>query len=200
MANIKSSRKPTKFYTPTRKKLIILVAIILVAGGVLFVLEKKKVTNLIVLKDPAATDDSAKTTSTTQTAQEDYTDGNERPVNNNPKDEGTVTDTGGTATNTPQSEWTVSADGSITAYAPAKNSILKSGDLLSGASSYGSVSFRLIDDVSGVIADGVLKTKDGKFSGTFNFSTSAATGRIDLFYANPDGTEKSNVEIPIRFR
>jgi hypothetical protein len=183
----------------SKKKLFFLIAGAGLALLVLlFVLEITHVINLYSKKQPVATD--AKTTSTAPTAQEDFTEGGERPIARSDKTEGIIQDTGGTAPSTDQAQWSSSSDGAITVYMPAKNDLITSGGTLSGASNLSKVSFRLIDDVSGVIAQGSLTVVNGKFSGSFSFSTNGTNGRLDIFSAAPDGVESSNVEIPVRFR
>lgn len=94
----------------------------------------------------------------------------------------------------------VSSTGEITVYAPAQNSVVKSGQVVSGASSLPTVSYRIIDNVSGVIASGQLNVVDGKFSGKLNFDTSATEGRLDIFATKADGTEYSNIAISLELR
>jgi hypothetical protein len=148
----------------------------------------------------------AQTTSTAPTAQSNYNGGSERPTttNSNTAANGannTVTDNNGSSpTTTPSSSWSKSADGSsIVVYTPAANGLLTSGDSVSGTSTQPSVSFRLVDNLSGVIAEGKLTVVNGKFSGTFSFSTKATGGQVDIFNQAADGTESNNVAIPVRF-
>lgn len=184
-----------------KKTLLVAASAVLILLLILFVFEKTNVINLYSKKSQPTTTTEAKTTSTAPSAQENFTDGDERQGSSTNRNEGIVTDTGGNISNTPgQSQWTTSSDGAITVYLPAKSSIIKSGDSMNGTSNLSKVSFRLIDDVSGVIAQGALSVVNGKFSGSFNFSTSGTNGRLDIFNAATDGVESSNVEIPIRFR
>lgn len=185
----------------TRKKLFLSVgAAVLVLAVGLFALEKFDVTNFVSGKNVSSTNDP-KTTSTAPTAQDDFTDGGPRDVNPGDDNEGTVQDTGGNVpTIPPESQWSKSSDQRITVYGPAKNSVIKKGDTLSGVSTLTKVNFRLIDDVTGVIVTGSLAVEGGKFSGSFDFSTSGTNGRLDVFTANADGVESSVVEIPVRFK
>lgn len=193
---MRQKKKPSHL----KRNILLAVAGLLVVAGILFVLEKKDVTNFIGAKNTAITED-AKTTSTAPTAQDDFTDGGSRDVNQGDDNEGTVQDTSGTVPSVPpQDQWTVSADQKITAYTPSKNAIIKKGDSISGASTLPKINFRLIDDASGVIAQGTLTVEKGKFSGTFDFTTTGSNGRLDLFTANADGVESSVVEIPVRFK
>src|SRR5688572_3694635 len=134
----------------TKKKLLIGGAAVVVLAGLLFALESFKVTHLFSAQEKTTTED-AKTTSTAPTAQDDFSDGGPRDVNENTNNEGTVQDTGGNVSNIPpQSQWSVSGDQKITVYSPAKDGLVKDGGAISGASNLSKVYFRLIDDVSGV--------------------------------------------------
>jgi len=185
-----------------KKNLLITMGVGLLSFVILFMLVKTKVITLHSKNSSTAIPETeAKTTSTAPSAQENFTGGDDRKGTSNNPNEGTVSDASGNSPSTPpQSQWVKSADGSITLYAPAKDATLTSGDSLSGASSLERVSFRLIDDVSGVIAQGSLSVVNGKFSGKFSFSTTGTSGRLDVFSASSDGVESSNIEIPIRYR
>jgi hypothetical protein len=144
-----------------------------------------------------------KTTSTAETAQSDFTGGNERPVQEANKDKGDaiVSDNSGSISVVPdESNWTTSASKEITLYSPSQNQLIKNGDSISGESTLSVVSFRIIDDISGVIAMGELSVVNGKFSGDISFSTSAASGRLDIFGTRADGGEFSNIEVPVLFK
>lgn len=179
---------------------MVAAVVIVVSILVVFTLEKFGVTNFYSVKPQTVETDDAKTTSTAPSAQEDFTDGSNREISRNEKNEGQVQDTSGNVASIPsQDQWSVSPNGAITVYSPAKSSIIKSGDLLSGSSSLPKVYYRLIDNVSGVIAQGSLSVINGKFSGNFNFTTTGTSGRLDIYNADADGVESSNIEIPIRF-
>jgi hypothetical protein len=191
-----------KSIIPSKKMLILLLAgAVVIAFFVIAVLEKTQVINLFG-NDPAPIPNSdAKTTSKAPTANENFSDGDERLIPNNAHDEGIVKDTSGNSSQpTDTSKFTRSSDGAITVYTPSANSLLISGGQLVGASSLSKVSFRLIDDVSGVKAQGTLSVVNGRFSGTFEFTTAGTNGRLDLFNMSADGVESSNVEIPVRFK
>jgi hypothetical protein len=173
--------------------LVVALALILLGGFVLW----RKQTNKV--PSPLPTD--AKTTSTAPTAQENFTGGDNREARSQPQNEGTATDTGGIITEQPaQDAWSVSSSGQITLYSPSKNSLFQNGDVISGASTLSTVNFRLIDDVSGVIAEGSLGVVNGKFSGKFSFSTTGTNGRLDIFSIDTGGIENNNVEVPVRFK
>ncbi|MBA3758775.1 hypothetical protein H0X10_04075 [Candidatus Saccharibacteria bacterium] len=185
--------------TSNQKTLLIIVGVVLALLVLLIVLEKTKVINLYSKKQPTSTE--AKTTSTAPTAQADFSDGDERLIADTSRNEGIIKDTGGNLTDIPaESQWQKSSDGKITVYTPGKDSVVKNGDTLSGSSSLSQVSFRLIDDVTGVIAQGTLSVVNGNFSGSFDFSTTGTNGRLDIFNSSPDGIESSNTEIPVRFK
>ncbi len=153
---------------------------------------------------PKLNDSVTKTTSTAPSAQEDFTGAEERPVLENPSEDkgsASVVDNQGTIESTPPEEqWTISKTGQITVYTPVNNQLLSSGSALSGESTLPTVSYRVIDNVSGVINEGQLIVVNGKFSGSINFLTSASEGRLDIYSSNEDGIEFSNIEIPVRFK
>ena len=186
----------------TKKRVIIFVASIVVIGASLAVLEKTHIINLYE-KPPKGVDDGAQTTSTTPTAQSDYSDGDQRAVGNTEpenKGNGIVEDKKGTTSSeTDPSTWTTSSTKEIVVHSPSKNKTVTSGTEISGTSTLTKVNFRLIDEVSGEIAQGQISVVNGKFSGTLNFTTSASTGRLDFYGTKADGREFSNVEIPLKF-
>lgn len=148
---------------------------------------------------------TAKTTSDAPSAQEDFSDGNDRgePGNTLGEDDGTATVTdnnGQTNSQTNPHKWISSKSGDVTVYSPTSGQLTRSGDQISGKTSLDSVNFRIIDNLSGVIASGKLKVVKGKFSGTIDFSTNADKGRIDVFGTLDSGKEFSNIEIPVKFR
>lgn len=194
-------KKSRKIGLATKKKLFIFAALLLVIAVVLFALEKRDVINLYSSKDVAIIDE-AKTTSTTKTAQEDFSEGNERePGNSLNENEGTggVRDVNGEFnqgidTNNP----IISESGEISLYTPGQNASVKPGALIAGASSLPKVSFRIIDNVTGVISTGELSVKDGKFAGYLDYTTPAKEGRLDIFGTKDDGSEFSSIEVMIR--
>lgn len=182
------------------KKIILLLAFIVLAGSLLGVYKITRSDTLI-----QGGDENTKTTSVAPTAQENFSDGTERDPGNSVsenKGSGSIKDSEGgiSATATDKSTWIKSGTGEITVYSPAKNSIIANGQEISGESTLSTISFRIIDDVSGVIGEGQLIVKEGKFSGSLDFTTSANEGRIDIFAIKTDGQEYSNIEIPIRFK
>lgn len=193
---IKNNNRP-------KKQLLIIgfIAVVLVVG-VLFLLEKKSIINLYKQKMPAATKEDAKTTSPTPTAQEDFQSGDIREPGSTldeNRGSGGIADTSGSLSGIDTTNPVVSATGEISLYVPRKQSTMTSGHTVAGASSLKTVSYRLIDSVSGVIATGELQVINGKFSGKLDFKTSAKEGRLDIYASRMDGTEYSNIEIPLRF-
>ncbi len=186
----------------TKKRVIIFAASLVAIAVVLVVLEKTHVTNFYS-KPPVGADDDAKTTSTTPTAQSDYTDGDSRDVGSSEQENegsGTVEDRQGLSSEaTDPNTWTSSATKEIVVHNPSKNKLIKSGAEISGTSSLSKVDFRLIDEVTGVIAQGQISVVNGKFAGTLNFTTSANGGRLDIYGTKVDGREFSSVEIPLKF-
>lgn len=149
---------------------------------------------------------TATTPSKSATAQSDFNGGDKRSTDTNTNTaangaDNTLTDNNGAVSSTPQSsQWSKSTDGSsIIVYGPAANSNLSDGAVLSGAATGSRVSFRLVDNLSGVIANGSISVVNGKFSGTLHFSTQATEGQIVVFDQAPDGTESNNTTIPVRF-
>lgn len=184
-----------------KKKIKILITItmsVVIILLLIFILDSKNIIN--IRPDKTLVPINAKTTSTAATAQDNFTNGGDRSPVNNSKSEGTLQDNKGVIyTLPPESQWIKSKDSAIVVFYPTINSTLKSGTQISGKTAYKEVSFRLIDDLQGVIAQGNIKVVEGKFAGILNFSTQGKNGRLDIFSMNYDGTEKSNVEIILRY-
>lgn len=188
---------------PSKRKKIVLIILVLllVSAASLLVLEKKGITNLYTKTNNGASEE--KTTSNTTTAQEDFNDGEIRePGNTSDENRGSggITDGNGSIGNVDTSNPVVSSTGEITLYNPKPNELIGSGHQLAGASSLSKVSYRIIDEVSGVISMGEISVVNGKFSGSISFSTSADRGRLDLYGTRSDGVEFSNIEVPLRFK
>lgn len=146
---------------------------------------------------------SATTTSSELTAQDNFSEGNERQPSSTSQDKGNavISDAQGLINQIPeQSQWITSSTGEITLYTPFKKQNIGTGDWISGESTLPAVNYRIIDDLSGVISSGTLSVVDGKFAGTINVKTSAASGRIDVYGQKADLTEFSNIEIEVSFR
>lgn len=186
-----------------KKNKILLICLIIVSllGLALLVIEKRSAIPFFS-KSISEEDKSAKTTSTLPSAQSDFSGGTPRSIKTDNKTEGTVTDNKGSiSTVPPESQWSRSRNGAITIYAPTNGSLLRDGDVLNGTTTIsGSVTFRLNDNVSGMIATGMLNVVNGKFSGKFDFSTNASEGQVDVFTQADDGTESNHVSIPVRFQ
>lgn len=188
----------------------ILIASVVLAGllGTLFILEKTGTTDLVktpsFLKRTSANENmKAQTTSTAPSAQSDYTSSDTtkdagNTLNEN-KGQAGVNDTSGQSSSNTTSPRT-SSTGQITVYLPLDNTIVKSGQELSGTSNLTQVSYRVVDNISGVIGEGTLNVVDGKFSGTLSVKSNATEGRIDVFGTKSDLTEFSNIKIPVRFQ
>lgn len=196
MQNISDSGKKKKMI------LLLLCGFAVVAVITLVVLEKKQVIDLYS-SDSLPSETTDRTTSATPTAQEDFNDGEYRePGNSLGENEGTggITDNNGSIGDVDTSSPIVSSTGEIRLFNPKANTITTSGTNVAGSSSLSKVSYRLIDNVSGVIAVGELNVVNGNFSGTLSFTTSASDGRLDIYGTKSDGVEFSNIEIPIRFK
>jgi hypothetical protein len=174
-------------------------------AGTLLILVLAAIVLIIVINSTRGTDNTydsgASTTSTEESAQSDFKDGSEREIVSSPKTEGTIinTDSSSVAPGSPN-DWSRSKNGEILVYTPVSEAKLVSNSTLNGESQSSVVYFRLIDDVRGVIVDGSLDVKDGKFSGVINFETTGEKGRLDIFAMDENGLEKNNVEIPVTFK
>jgi len=179
----------------------------ILTAAVLFWTEKTNRTELFnwlggSTKIAENTDETATTTSTAASAQNDFTAGSARKEASKPNiNEGTITDNNGSTVTPPaENTWVRSSDGSsVIVYSPINNQVLQTGQILSGASTATRVNFRLIDNISGVIAQGTLSVVNGKFSGVSSFKTVASDGRVDIFTSDDQGVESNNVSIPVRF-
>jgi len=194
-------QKSKKISSTTKKKLIFALSLLLILLGILFALEKRDVINLLSTEKSTSTD-TAKTTSTVETAQENFTEGNERnPGNSLNENEGSggITDNNGVfSPSTDTSEPIISSTGEISVYSPKNNALITTGHEVSGSSTLPKVTYRLIDDVSGVIATGELSVVNGKFSGFVSYVSSGKNGRLDIYATKADGSEFSNIEILLR--
>lgn len=187
------------FKKPSKKTTLITLAVLAVCIGIFAVLELRGITSVFV--DKKVVDSTSKTTSNEPSAQSDFTsDSDRKPVSSTPAPETAVNDTSGTAQAQPTASPLVSKDGAITVYSPTSNAVFTNGSSLSGKASVAKVSYRLIDDVTGVTATGELGVVNGNFSGKFSFATKATQGRLDVFQTGAGGVEKSIIEIPVRFR
>ncbi len=143
---------------------------------------------------------AAQTTSTSPTAQDDYTGGANRESNpSTDTNQGGATDNNGDSAATGTSG--ISSDsGVVTVVSPATNDTLATGTTLRGtATGVDKVQYRLIDDDSGVIAQGTLSVVNGTFSGTLHFKSHAATGRLDVYTYSAAYEEINQVQLPVRF-
>lgn len=189
-----------KIHRNTSKKAPIIIASVIGLILLLGLLEWAGVIDIIKSTPKIITTDT-ETTSEQESAQTDFTGQKDKDATRLDKEEGIVTDNKGAISDTPPAnQWSVSESGLIKVYSPARNSLLGRGDILAGEARSETVSFRLIDDVSGVIANGTLAVTGGKFSGTFDFVSSGQSGRVDVFNADDKGLESNIVEIPVRFK
>ena len=146
----------------------------------------------------------AETTSKSETAQSDYSDGRDRPTNiPTGGAQGGAKDNNGkppSGTNEPVPTKT-SPNGVITVNGITDNALIKSGDSLYGMTTApGPINFRIIDQQSGVIAQGQLNVVNGSFSGKLEFTARSNSGRLDLYTTDAMGSEANNMEIPVRFK
>jgi len=116
--------------------------------------------------------------------------------------QGGAIDTGGTTTVTdaPQAGWTAATSGNIVVHSPANNSLLSTGDTIYGTALTDIVNYKLVDNDSGVIAQGQLSVVNGTFSGILMFRPSSNAGILKIFsYNQSTGAEENRVEITVRF-
>ncbi len=186
-----------KYKKNNRNKKILLIVVLTLLLAVIGYFVYPKVTT----KDNNDTGD--KTTSTAPSAQENFTSGGDRPIATTPENRGdaAIADNQGQQTSVPdKSQWSTSKTGEITLYAPYKDKLLVNGDSIAGESTLTVVYYRVIDDVSGMISQGQLSVINGKFSGVISFSTTAKSGRIDVYGMADSGKEYGNIEVPVRFK
>lgn len=182
------------------KRKILAIAIVL-AFGFFAVFELTGRTSVFLDHSKKVVDTKSKTTSDEPSAQADYSDGgNREPAGAQSKDTTAVQDTRGIDVPESAAQPLVSTDGAITVYSPGHGAVLLSGSSLTGKATVSVISYRLIDNKSGVTATGDLKVVNGNFSGKFNYSNAGTEGRLDVFQTGPGGIEKSILEIPVKLR
>jgi hypothetical protein len=187
---------PAPKSTNRKKVVILLIGLILVGAGTFLYLHNnhKNKQNLVNTKQ-------GKTVTGTTSS----------PSSHNPSDatnssqgqSGGVTDKNGQVSGSlpDPSLWVASNSGKLTLQQPSHNTIVKSGDTISGISKTDSdVQFVLTDDSVGQIAQGSLKVVNGKFSGLLQFTPHSKSGRLEVFHPNPDnGAEEDVVEINVNY-
>lgn len=188
-----------KLYKNKKIFLILILSIASLTLILLFVLERTNKTNFF--GNNAVLTENGETTSSAETAQSNYTDGNIRePGNTLNESKGSATLIANPVQSDNHSNPIVSKTGDITLYSPKSNAIVGSEFSISGSSNLSMVSYRVIDDISGVIGSGELTVTNGKFGGMINLQTNASSGRLDFFGTRQDGTEFSNLEVAVRFK
>jgi hypothetical protein len=132
------------------------------------------------------------------------------PAKGNPKPEksstvatgsnpGTGTDTTPEKITTKPTQWSASKSGVVVVQNPIIDQTIKPDAILSGTSSANTLQYRLIDDDTGIISEGSIDVKDGKFSVSMSFKSHASTGRLDVFTVNSSGVEEDEVQIKVNF-
>lgn len=132
-------------------------------------------------------------------ADPNFNDGTDREPGSSVERDGGVTPNPDDQT-APEGDPITSESGNISVYEPQQNQVLKSGGRLYGTSKLDTIWYRLIDDKIGVVAQGSLAVTNGKFSGTFNFTSDGTEGRLDIFNMTEDGLETDNIEVNIKLR
>lgn len=115
---------------------------------------------------------------------------------------GTSVDNSGnspSAITTSPSQWAQSQSGLLTLQTPIANSTIATGFVINGLSSATPVNYRLIDNQTGVISQGVISVVNGKFSATVSFKSYSTSGRLDVFNTDLNGREINEVQIPVNF-
>lgn len=134
------------------------------------------------------------------TSASDRTDSNQlnKPAGSG---QGIGEDTHGTDSNvnTPSNQWTRSASGLLTLKQPVSGSMLSTGTTISGSAEVSQVYYRLIDDKSGVISQGVLEVASGNFSGKIVFYSHGDSGRLDVYSLDGSGREINEIQILVKF-
>lgn len=185
------------------KKILILIGVFLVLLGLLLLAEKTRVTNLIKIKqvaeqqEPQSTSDSPSAKSDFSAEDSVKQAGNTQTEN---KSEAIVADLQGSASKPGSTSGVKSASGEITVFSPVPNSEIQESSEIYGTTTLSRISYRLIDNINGVIATGELSVVNGKFAGRLSFASNATEARVDIFSTKLDGTEFSNIEIPLRIK
>ncbi|MEK7059513.1 MAG: Gmad2 immunoglobulin-like domain-containing protein [Patescibacteria group bacterium] len=184
-SNKKFGRKSPK------KTLLVLVAVLITAGAAYGAYNYLHNRN-----QPAAAADAGPTTSAKNNAAH-------KEVASSTFNQGGAVDKKGAATSEDQttdaSKWTVSTSGSITLQQPTADSTLNSGDTIRGTAQVDTVQYRLVDDYSGVLAQGSLSVVGGKFSGTLQFKPYGSTGSLKVFSIDPSsGAEINHADIKLK--
>lgn len=100
---------------------------------------------------------------------------------------------------TDPSKWSRSESGVIIVKLPGNGDTFKSGSTITGTASVSVVQYRLIDDKVGVIAQGPISVKDGKFTALLSFTPHGSSGRLDVFSTDSGGREINEVQISVKF-
>ncbi len=181
---------------------------LLIAGGVLIAcaaavtaLELTNTTHFFHknAKDARIIVKAGKPTASTPTEQPPPTNPEKTPTPTNDGNQGTAIDTHGSQTSTDPKQWVTSKSGDITVKQPSANATIKPGAVVAGSAKVNQVQYRLIDDQTGVIAQGPLSVVNGNFSGSLQFQAHSSGGRLDVFSFDPSGAEINEVQIIISF-
>lgn len=122
------------------------------------------------------------------------------PNGNGDLQQGESVDTNGQAiATTPKSEWVTSDSGNITLEQPIANSTLSSGAKVIGTAKSPTVDYRLSDNSIGILTQGTLSVKNGKFSGVLYFTPKATSGQLDIFTTDDRGIELNEIQIGVKF-
>lgn len=198
--------KKQRFKKTSKKRVVIALLSILLAVITVVILEKAAITNFFGNKTANNSPSSdAQTTSDQPSAQPDFAEGDDREAGNTLReDKGSASIIDSAPFDSGSHEQNVapitSSTGEISVLSPTNNLIVDNQFYIAGSSTLPSISYRIIDNISGVISTGELAVVNGKFSALVNINTGATEGRVDIFGIKPDGNEFSNIEIPLRFR
>ncbi len=177
----------------TKGYLLGLLVIVLIGGGVILYVQhhNKKNPNLAASKNNHVT---VKATPSTPTQHQQSTD--------NSTGQGGIVDQKGRVGGSlpPPSQWVSSTSGNIILQQPSANTIVRSGDTLSGTAKVSTVHFILKDSSVGLIAQGSLSVVNGKFSGTLEFTPHSKKGSLEVYYPNPqNGAEEDIIDVNVSY-
>ena len=185
---VKSSRK---------KYLLATFVVVLLAIGIVAILEATNTTYFF--NTPTTINEDKKSPVTASTSKPTA---HQLPTTTDNTRSGGITDQHGQTgvALPPSSQWVSSSSGNVTLQQPSSNTVIKSGDTLSGLAKVSTVQFILVDDSVGQIAQGSLSVVNGKFSGILQFTPHASSGKLEVYYPNPtNGAEEDLIKINVGF-
>ena len=155
-------------------------------------------------QNDTASSSSASITPPKDTA--DLSDDNEERVKNgggtgqdeSPTAGSGIVDTRGEDVND-ESNGVTSPSGDITLFNPTSGQKLVNGMTIKGLANVPIVYYRISDNINGMISNGQLRVKDGKYSGTIAITTNASEGKFEVYSFNTQGQEINNIGIKVSY-